>query len=231
MSFDPGRVRAVLFDVDGTLADTDDEYIRRAGQFIRRLHFLFPQRDPTNFLRWSLMVAETPANLLMGLPDWLGVDDELARFFAWVSGQRAAPPSDGHFVLMAGVQAMLTRLAERYPLGVVTVRSAGKTQGFLDQFGLAGCFRVVATAQSAPRTKPFPDPILWCARQLEVPVESCLMVGDTTVDILAGKRAGAQTAGVLCGFGDRAELERAGATLILERTADVAQTLLGPAAS
>jgi phosphoglycolate phosphatase len=47
------------------------------------------------------------------------------------------------------------------------------------------------------------------------------MVGDTQVDILAGRRAGAQTAGVLCGFGRRADLEKAGADAILETTADL----------
>ena len=44
------------------------------------------------------------------------------------------------------------------------------------------------------------------------------MVGDTVVDIKAGKQAGAQTVGVLCGFGELDELEKAGADLILEST-------------
>ena len=53
------------------------------------------------------------------------------------------------------------------------------------------------------------------------------MVGDTTVDVYAGKRAGAQTVGVLCGFGQRDELERAGADAVVERTPDVAGLLVG----
>jgi phosphoglycolate phosphatase len=67
--------------------------------------------------------------------------------------------------------------------------------------------------------------VIWSAHTLAVPVEACLMVGDTTVDILSGKRAGAQTAGVLCGFGERRELERMGANLILEHTADLEPAL------
>ena len=51
------------------------------------------------------------------------------------------------------------------------------------------------------------------------------MVGDTTVDVLAGKRAGAQTVGVLCGFGERAELERVGAGVVLEDTSLLAGVL------
>jgi phosphoglycolate phosphatase-like HAD superfamily hydrolase len=111
---------------------------------------------------------------------------------------------------------------------VVTVRGARPTHAFLEQFGLEPLFRVVATAQTTPHTKPYADPILWAARELGMPVEACLMVGDTTVDILAGKRAGAQTVAVLCGFGQRAELERAGASLILPETADLAGVLLAP---
>lgn len=51
------------------------------------------------------------------------------------------------------------------------------------------------------------------------------MVGDTTVDMLAGRRAGAQTVGVLCGFGERGELESAGADVLLESTADLPAAL------
>ena len=47
---------------------------------------------------------------------------------------------------------------------------------------------------------------------------ACLMVGDTTVDIRMGRAAGAQTVGVLCGFGDERELSRAGADDILPET-------------
>ena len=56
----------------------------------------------------------------------------------------------------------------------------------------------------------------------------CLMVGDTAVDIRAGKAAGAQTAGVLCGFGEEKELRRAGAGLILSSTADLLNVVIGP---
>jgi len=51
------------------------------------------------------------------------------------------------------------------------------------------------------------------------------MVGDTTVDILAARAAGAHAVGVLCGFGDRKELERAGAHRILKTTSDLTEWL------
>src|SRR6185503_8555052 len=75
---DTSRIRAVLFDMDGTLADTDDAYIARAAGIIRPAHFLFPGRDPTRFLRWGVMRAETPLNWLMTVPDQLHLDASLA---------------------------------------------------------------------------------------------------------------------------------------------------------
>jgi len=83
------------------------------------------------------------------------------------------------------------------------------------------------TALTAEHTKPFPDPILYAAHRMGVSPEACLMIGDTNVDIRAGKAAGAQTVGVLCGFGEERELRRRGADLILEFTAQVAHVLLG----
>jgi N-acetyl-D-muramate 6-phosphate phosphatase len=255
MPLDRSRIQAVLFDVDGTLADTDDAFIQRAGRLIRRLNFLFPQRDPTNFLRWSLMISETPLNLLMGFPDWLGIDDELAKVFDWLTTRRAPrthapegvpasvgavadaasapgepPETSGHFILMPGVDQLIADLAAKYPLGIVTARGERAALAFLDEFGLRGRFGAIASAQTAPHTKPYPDPVLWSAKTLGVPVENCVMVGDTTVDILSGKRAGAQTVGVLCGFGERDELERTGANLILDHTAELGPLLLDAAA-
>jgi phosphoglycolate phosphatase-like HAD superfamily hydrolase len=225
MAFNPGQVQAVLFDVDGTLADTDDEYIRRAARLMGPLKLLFPRRDPTTFLRRGVMMVESPMNALMVVPDWLGIDDKLVALGNWLEDRRPRR-SGSHFVLMAGARELLATLAARYPLGLITARPERPTLAFIEQFGLQSFFRVVASAQTAPHTKPYADPVLWAARELGLAPENCLMVGDTTVDILAGKRAGAQTVGVLCGFGERAELERCGASLILPATADLAQAML-----
>jgi len=120
---------------------------------------------------------------------------------------------------------MLTAVKRRYPLAIVSAGGERSTLNFLEQFGLASHFGAVATALTCHYTKPFPDPILWAAERLGVPPDRCLMVGDTTVDIRAGKAAGAQTVGVLCGFGREGELRRAGADLILQSTAQLSQVL------
>ncbi len=225
MTFDASRVQAILFDLDGTLADTDDQYVEKAARLVRLVSFLFPRRDPTPFLRWAMMAAEAPINMILTIPDWLGIDDEIVALMNWWA-DRNPNQAAKHFVLMAGVDVMLARLETRYPLAVVTARSERGVNTFLNQFSLGLHFRAVASAQTTPHTKPYPDPVFWAAQTLGVAPEACVMVGDTTVDILAGRRAGAQTVGVLCGLGERGELERVGANLILERTADLVDVLL-----
>jgi HAD superfamily hydrolase (TIGR01549 family) len=226
MAFDRKRVRAVLFDVDGTIADTDDEYILRFEKLLGPLRSLFPRRDPKPFLRWGLTTAIAPMNTLMGFPDVLHLDDELVKAANWLS-DRFDQQSKGHFVLMEGVEPVLARLAQRYPLGIVSARPQRGTHLFLAQFNLHAYFAAVAHAQTAEHTKPYPDPVEWCAAQLGVQPHECVMVGDTAVDMYSGRRAGAQTIGVLCGFGSLRELERARADRIVPHTGRVAGVLLG----
>jgi phosphoglycolate phosphatase-like HAD superfamily hydrolase len=104
---------------------------------------------------------------------------------------------------------------------IVSARDEKSTMRFLTQFDLCKYFDVIVTGLSAPHTKPYPDPILFAAQKLGISPRECLMVGDTTVDMRAGKAAGAQTLGVLCGFGEEPELKQLGADLILKSTSDL----------
>jgi len=220
VSLQTDKIRALCFDVDGTLSDTDDMYVKKVARFVPR--FLF--RNPYYTARRLVMWVEAPGNALLGLTDTIGLDDEMIAFINWLnrhSGEKAK-----HFMLVPGVDQMLERLHGNYPMAVVSARDRHGTMDFLEQFDLVRYFDHVITALSAEHTKPYPDPILLAAEKMGVAPEECLMVGDTTVDIRAGKAAGAQAVGVLCGFGEREELERKGANLILESTSLLAHELL-----
>jgi N-acetyl-D-muramate 6-phosphate phosphatase len=214
------KIRAICFDVDGTLSDTDDAFVARLAKFIYPFHFLFSKRDVSKIARRLVMASEAPANFLMGIPDALGLDRPLAWLFDRISRIIGHRPKK-NFLLIKGVQGMLKDLSKRYPLAVVSVRDARSTLAFLDQFNLRPFFTCIASSQTCRHTKPYPDPILWVAGQLNVPAETCLMVGDTTVDVRSGRAAGAQTVGVLCGFGEELELRSRGADMILSSTADL----------
>ena len=224
MPLDLPRIQALCFDVDGTLSDTDDLFVKQATRYFQPLRFLLPQRDPDRAARRFVMWAEAPGNTLIGIPDWLGIDAPLATASEWFTRRRPRPRKD--FMIVPGVKEMLARVKGHYPLSVVSARDEWSTLAFLDQFELRPYFDVTVTALTAQHTKPYPDPILYAATKMGVAPQNCLMIGDTPVDIRAGKAAGAQTLGVLCGFGELPELQHLGADTILKSTADVADLLL-----
>lgn len=219
MPLDPNRIKALCFDVDGTLSDTDDLYKQKVVRFFPK--FLF--RDPDHAARRFVMWAEAPGNVLLGLADTLGFDDEMVAVIDWLSRHRRQ--SSKKFLLIDGVDAMLAALKGRYPMSVVSARDEKGTMRFLEQFNLVQYFDAIVTGLSAHHTKPYPDPILLAAQKMVVKAEECLMIGDTTVDMRAGKSAGAQTVGVLCGFGEKDELVRLGADVILKTTPDLIRLL------
>lgn len=219
MSLDLSRIKALCFDVDGTLSDTDDLYARKVSPYLPRPLF----NDPDHTARRLVMWVESPGNALLGYADKLGMDDEMGAFISWFS--RARPNTTKKFFLIPGVDEMLAALQGRFPMSVVSARHEKSTMHFLEQFDLVKYFDTIITGLSAPHTKPFPDPIYLAAERMGVKAGECLMIGDTTVDIRAGRSAGAQTVGVLCGFGEEKELREMGADLILSTTPDVVKVL------
>lgn len=218
-----GQLEAIFFDLDGTLIETDDQAVARLEQLLQPI---FHHRAH-DLARWLMMKAETPGNALITLLDWLHLDRSLMDFTDRLRRRRGLYPAP-EFELVAGVEELLLTLAERYPLALITTRSRHHIDEFLLRFPeLAAVFRTTIGLQDTRRLKPHPSPLHVAAVRLGVSVENCLMVGDTTADVLAGRRAGAWTTAVLCGFGERPELERAGAHLILPGTAVLGELVVG----
>jgi HAD superfamily hydrolase (TIGR01509 family) len=221
MPLDIKRIQALCFDVDGTLSDTDDYYTGKFSSWLKRVPLV---SHPELTARRLVMWAESPGNALLGLADTIGLDDEMIALINWMYRHRRKKIHQ--YLIVTGVVEMLGRLKERYPLAVVSARDEAGTMAFLEQFDLVKYFNVIVTALSAEHTKPYPDPVRLAAQKMGVQVDACLMTGDTTVDIRAGRSAGTQTVGVLCGFGEETELRRQGADLILKSTADLDEVLL-----
>lgn len=224
MPIDLARVRGLCFDVDGTLSDTDDNWVSRITLLLTPLRFLFLRGNPQPFARWLVMVSESPMNAFYHWLDRHSLDDNAARLFS-----RLAHKGKGkthNFWLMRGAEELLSAVQERFPLTVVSARDADTTARFLQQFDLEKHFRAVVTSQTCELTKPFPQPVIHAAGCMGLTPEVCVMIGDTTVDILAGNRAGAQTVGVLCGFGTEKELLDAGADLIVRDLEELLRVLI-----
>ena len=221
MTLDVSRIKGLCFDVDGTLSDTDDYYAQKIVRFLPP--FLF--RDPVHTARRIIMWVESPGNALLGFADRIGLDDEMVAFIDWINRHRKSPLKK--YLIVPGVEEMFKQIQGRYPMSVVSARDEKSTMRFLTQFDLCKYFDAIITGLSAPHTKPYPDPIFLAAEKMGVQAQECVMIGDTTVDMRAGKSAGAQTVGVLCGFGEESELRQLGADLILKSTGDLAALFNG----
>ncbi|HKW43580.1 MAG TPA: HAD-IA family hydrolase, partial [Thermoplasmata archaeon] len=105
---------------------------------------------------------------------------------------------------------------EGWRLAVVTNKRRATAVEALRVTNLLPRFTVVVGGDTVPRKKPAPDSVLHAARSLAIEPNECVVVGDTEVDVQAGKAAGARTIGVTWGYGTRARLEDAGADYLVE---------------
>jgi phosphoglycolate phosphatase len=118
---------------------------------------------------------------------------------------------------MPKVYETLQTLSRTRPLALVTLRSIPKKQitKELQKLKLLPYFKTVITAMDVKKPKPFPDAVIKAAQQLGVSVHNCAIIGDSIVDIQAGKAANAKTIAVLTGLYTRQELEKENPDLII----------------
>lgn len=219
--FSPKDIDAVLFDMDGTLVDTDDADVQKWARRVEHVTQASTEQATTAARRF-VMAIETPANAFFTAMDAIGLDGPVISLAAKMVGDAdkyALPP-------VPGIVDLIPRLAPHFKLGIVSTRSVAASELFLTNLNLLEYFPVIGGRDTTRRIKPHPEPVLDVAKLLHVAPERCLMVGDTTVDVLSARRAGAYACAVLCGFGERPELERAGAHLILDATPLVEKILL-----
>ena len=228
---DLSRIRALCFDVDGTLADTDDHIVQRLAALLDALP-LMSGRRAERLARQAVMAAETPVHAAYAKLDELGLDVPIFQLRERLKAIRARGEDPAHgrnpeaidevpHVMVAGVQEMIATLAQHFPMCTISTGGAPRVDRFLKHYGVREYFVEVIGAQTTRRMKPHPEPLLFAAAAMGVQPHECLMIGDTTIDIRTGVAAGAQTVGVLCGFGTEDELRMTGAELILRTTSDL----------
>ncbi len=159
MALDLNRIRAVCFDVDGTLSDTDNEWVDRLTRASGWLNFLVNERERARAARWLMMATESPLNMGYYLLDRLSLDDNFAHLFE--KRARNAKVKKHPFWLMEGALELLDLLYARMPLSIVSARDEFSTKRFVDSFQLGKYFKQVVTSQTCEHTKPCADPVLW----------------------------------------------------------------------
>jgi HAD superfamily hydrolase (TIGR01549 family) len=236
MALDLSRIRALCFDVDGTIADTDDHLVAQLAAMIAAVPGVSGRRGE-RLARQVVMGLETPVHGAYALLDRLGLDVPISRLRGRLKAVKQRQADPGHtrnpealdeipHDMVAGVKEMLVKLAEHYPMVTISTGTAERVDRFLRHHGVRDLFTEVVGAQTTRRMKPHPEPLLYAAGKMGVEPSACLMIGDTTIDVRTGVAAGAQTVGVLCGFGTERELRESGVGLVLRTTSDLLATLL-----
>lgn len=214
-------IQAVFFDLDGTLIDSDDSAIHAWAARLKRVNWLFRNRNPEPFLRHLVMNGEGFVNGSLIVLDKLGLDPLV--FWTRETFRKALGSKQALFLPVQGIQPMLADLKGKYRLGVVTMRGREEARAFLAQIEMDNLFDVVIAREDVRRLKPHPEPMLKAAQALGLSPSQTLMVGDTSLDVKSAKKAGAQAVGVLCGLGMLEDLKQA--DLILATTSDLAAHL------
>ena len=221
MTFSPAlpAPRAVLFDLDGTLADTAPD-LAAAVNWMRERRGLAP--TPYALLRPTASAgARGMIGAAFGLaPGDDGYEDLRLEWFERYQSNMAVDST-----LFDGVPALLDGLgAAGMVWGIVTNKPMRFTDPLVPMIGLAhaGC---VISGDTTPHAKPHPAPLLEAARRLDIAPGDCWYVGDDLRDIEAGRAAGMVT--VACNWGYCGAIDPAtwGADFLLDTPHDLLRTL------
>ncbi|MBK8798852.1 MAG: HAD hydrolase-like protein [Anaerolineales bacterium] len=213
-------VRAVLFDLDGTLTDPKEGITRCMQYALGKLERPTPTADA--------LVAYIGPPLQHTFAQLLATDDNVLVDQA-VAYYRERFASEGMYenAVYPGVAAMLAELKRA---GLRLFLATSKPHVFAEQivahFGLACYFDGVYGAELDGRLSDKAELIAEILRAEQLDAATTLMVGDRLHDIVGGKHNGVSTAAVTFGYGSRAELEAHQPDLLIDSPAALVQRIV-----
>lgn len=194
----PSSLSALIFDLDGTLADTLGG-IANAINCAFELHGLAPLSIPevadqvgeggTALVEYGLKKAGRELQ-----PERVAQVQE-SYFRAYLSA-----PIHGTRILPGVIPMLEYAAAQDLDLAVCTNKAGVLAAAVLDGLGLTRYFRHLVYGDSLPHRKPHPEPIEWIIGQLGVLPEACVMIGDTENDVRAARNSGVRSVFVSFGY-------------------------------
>jgi HAD superfamily hydrolase (TIGR01509 family) len=183
-------IKAIFFDIDGTLIDT------RAYVIHSIAYFLHKRFVPAKI---ALKIAESCNSLFEFAYKRLAHIDRIANFVQQHFSKNSKKVNQMH--LFPHVKTTLEELKERgYLLGIVSTRNHNLIQLSLDQAEILDDFDTIVGFEDTRKHKPHPEPVLKALENLELNPDEAIMVGDMADDMESGKSAGVYTVGVTYGF-------------------------------
>ena len=210
-------IKACIFDLDGTLADTLESMAYVANEIMDRYGLKHLPVD--NFRYYS----GEGANMLMRRCLKDAGDTQLLHFEEGQRIYREMFVADPMYKVThyPGMPETIKELKKRgMKLAVCSNKPHPAAVKVIAQM-FGDDFDIVLGQSDAIKRKPAPDGPLLVAERFQVKPEECMYVGDTSTDMKTGKAAGMFTVGALWGFRDRQELEESGADLVAEKPLDL----------
>ena len=210
-------IKACIFDLDGTLADTLESMAYVANEIMQKYGL---KTLPTDNFRYY---SGEGADMLMQRALKDAGDKELIHYEEGRRLYREMFAADPMYKVVPyeGMPETLKELKKRgIRLAVCSNKPHPAAVKVIAQL-YGDDFDMVLGQSDAIRRKPAPDGPLMIAGKFGVRPEECMYVGDTSTDMKTGKAAGMYTVGALWGFRDREELNANGADLVAEHPTDL----------
>lgn len=210
-------LRLVIFDVDGTLIDSQAHILAAMGAAFAANGLTAPARADT----LAIVGLSLPVAMVRLAPDHPDHHAPLvAAYKDAFATLRLSPEGAALSPLFPGARAALDRLAaeDHTLLAIATGKSRRGMDHILDLHGLHAMFQSVQVADDHP-SKPHPSMVAACLRDTGVDASRTVILGDTTYDIEMGVAAGIHALGVTWGYHPPEALTRAGAAALLDNFA------------
>lgn len=208
------RFDAVLFDYDGTFADTGE------GVF-ESIHYAVEQLGMKELSAAQLHRFVGPP-LYDSFRKIAGMSDDDALLALEKYREYYSKTGIYRFTLYPGIIETVRALKDKgIKVGIATGKPEYFVSVLLDYMKITDLFDYVAGIRSDPSDETKADLILRAAKNMGVEPERVLMVGDRHFDINGARKAGTASAAALYGYGSREELEEAGADFFIDAPSDV----------
>ena len=187
-------IKCVIFDFDGTLADTAEGILRTEEAMLMEMGLPKPEGGEAQMRQGIGLALRDSLHVGCRIPEEL-LDQAVAtyrRLFDEIAFDYIVP--------FPGVKDTLEYLyGKGYLLGIATSRSRRTLEYLLHNMGIAKYFTYMTSVESTPKHKPAPDLALILLDQFGVSGDETLIVGDTIYDLQMGRAAGCHTCGVTFG--------------------------------
>ena len=203
--------KLILFDFDGTLADSRASILTTYQATINELG-LAPRSDEQCRATIGVPLKNGFEQLY---PDKSA--EEIQHIMATYRRIYKATDQQSNMKLFPGVADTLRRIHDSgIRMTVASSRTTDSIEDFCRHIGIENLFEMIVGADKVTRHKPDPETVTYTLDRLGIAPSDALVVGDMPVDIEMGKGAGCTTVGVSYGNSNRAALEQAGATFVID---------------